>query len=170
MPEPIAISKRPSQFFRNNASVRSWSASAPSLTTVTDILQPLAKGGRGRHTLLPVESAAALNATLYDKLTFNFVRDIAPVAVYRTPTRDHDDQSVHLGRTVMPYRVSITAVTLASALCLTGPIKTAQRYIPKNVFFLREKVLIYDAPESATFPRKGSWSSPPSMTKYQPRR
>ena len=32
------------------------------------------------YTLLVVESAAALNATLYDKLTFNFVRDIAPVA------------------------------------------------------------------------------------------
>ena len=28
-----------------------------------------------------------------------------------------------------------------------------ERYIPKNVFFLREEVLIYDAPESATFPR-----------------
>ena len=28
-----------------------------------------------------------------------------------------------------------------------------KRYIPKNVFFLREEVLIYDAPESATFPR-----------------
>jgi tripartite-type tricarboxylate transporter receptor subunit TctC len=32
------------------------------------------------YRLLPVDSAAALNATLYDKLTFNFVRDIAPVA------------------------------------------------------------------------------------------
>ena len=32
------------------------------------------------YTLLPVDSAAALNATLYDKLTFDFVRDIAPVA------------------------------------------------------------------------------------------
>src|SRR5215467_8103102 len=28
-----------------------------------------------------------------------------------------------------------------------------ERYIPKNVSFLREEVLIYDAPESATFPR-----------------
>jgi hypothetical protein len=28
-----------------------------------------------------------------------------------------------------------------------------RRYIPKNVFFLREEVLIYDAPESVTFPR-----------------
>src|SRR6516165_6000830 len=28
-----------------------------------------------------------------------------------------------------------------------------ERDIPKNVFFLREEVLIYDAPESATFPR-----------------
>jgi hypothetical protein len=26
-----------------------------------------------------------------------------------------------------------------------------ERYIPKNVFFLCEEILIYDAPESATF-------------------
>jgi tripartite-type tricarboxylate transporter receptor subunit TctC len=32
------------------------------------------------YTLLVVDRAAALNATLYDKLTFNFVRDIAPVS------------------------------------------------------------------------------------------
>jgi hypothetical protein len=34
-----------------------------------------------------------------------------------------------------------------------------ERYIPKNVFFLREEVLIYDAPESATFPRMFSSSA-----------
>jgi len=32
------------------------------------------------YTLLFVNSANAINATLYDKLTFNFIRDIAPVA------------------------------------------------------------------------------------------
>jgi len=32
------------------------------------------------YTLLAVDNGAALNATLYDKLTFNFIRDIAPVA------------------------------------------------------------------------------------------
>ena len=32
------------------------------------------------YTLLLVDSAAALNATLYDKLTFNFIRDVAPVS------------------------------------------------------------------------------------------
>src|SRR5262245_55709373 len=32
------------------------------------------------HTLLAVTVANALNTTLYDKLNFNFVRDIAPVA------------------------------------------------------------------------------------------
>jgi tripartite-type tricarboxylate transporter receptor subunit TctC len=32
------------------------------------------------HTLLLVNPAHALNATLYDKLNFNFIRDIAPVA------------------------------------------------------------------------------------------
>jgi tripartite-type tricarboxylate transporter receptor subunit TctC len=32
------------------------------------------------YTLLSVTPAAAINATLYDKLNFNFIRDIAPVA------------------------------------------------------------------------------------------
>ena len=32
------------------------------------------------YTLLMANTAAAINATLYDKLSFNFIRDIAPVA------------------------------------------------------------------------------------------
>src|SRR5215468_5378113 len=32
------------------------------------------------HTLLLVSTSAGINATLYDKLAFNFIRDIAPVA------------------------------------------------------------------------------------------
>jgi tripartite-type tricarboxylate transporter receptor subunit TctC len=32
------------------------------------------------HTLLMVSSSSAINATLYDNLKFNFVRDIAPIA------------------------------------------------------------------------------------------
>src|SRR4051794_2775568 len=32
------------------------------------------------HTLLMVPSSSAINATLYAKLNFNFIRDIAPVA------------------------------------------------------------------------------------------
>jgi tripartite-type tricarboxylate transporter receptor subunit TctC len=32
------------------------------------------------YTLLLVATASAINATLYDKLNFNFVQDIAPVA------------------------------------------------------------------------------------------
>src|SRR5438477_7933234 len=32
------------------------------------------------YTLLSVAPASAINATLYDKLNFNFIRDIAPVA------------------------------------------------------------------------------------------
>jgi len=32
------------------------------------------------HTLLLVHSSNAMNATLYEKLNFNFIRDIAPVA------------------------------------------------------------------------------------------
>jgi hypothetical protein len=32
------------------------------------------------YTLLLVSALNAINATLYDKLNFNFIRDIAPVA------------------------------------------------------------------------------------------
>src|SRR5262245_29717796 len=34
------------------------------------------------HTLLWITSANAINATLYDKLTFNFIRDVVPVAAF----------------------------------------------------------------------------------------
>ena len=38
------------------------------------------------YTLLLVASVNAINATLYDKLSFNFIRDIAPVAsIIRQP-------------------------------------------------------------------------------------
>src|SRR2546421_11699924 len=38
------------------------------------------------YTLLMIDVSAAFNATLYDKLSFNFIRDIAPVAnVVRVP-------------------------------------------------------------------------------------
>ena len=38
------------------------------------------------YTLLVVGTASAINATLYDKLSFNFIRDIAPVAsITRAP-------------------------------------------------------------------------------------
>lgn len=38
------------------------------------------------YTLLMVNAANAINATLYDKLNFNFIRDITPIAgVMRVP-------------------------------------------------------------------------------------
>jgi tripartite-type tricarboxylate transporter receptor subunit TctC len=38
------------------------------------------------YTLLMVQAPNAINATLYDKLNFNFIRDIAPVAgIMRVP-------------------------------------------------------------------------------------
>ena len=48
------------------------------------------RGGRARardgYTLLLVGRTNAINATLYDKLNFNFIRDIAPVAgIIRVP-------------------------------------------------------------------------------------
>src|SRR5262249_22095756 len=38
------------------------------------------------YTLLLFDPAAAINATLYQNLTFNFIRDIAPIiCIFRTP-------------------------------------------------------------------------------------
>jgi tripartite-type tricarboxylate transporter receptor subunit TctC len=46
------------------------------------VVRALADG----YTLLMVGTPGAINATLYDKLNFNFIRDIAPVAgIIRTP-------------------------------------------------------------------------------------
>ena len=56
------------------------------------------------YTLLQVSTAAAINATLYEKLNYDFIRDIAPVAgIIRTfPNRGsesvdfgHDNSSVY---------------------------------------------------------------------------
>src|SRR5262245_65207357 len=37
------------------------------------------------YTLIATDGAAAVNATLYDKLSFNFVRDVATVGLGRAP-------------------------------------------------------------------------------------
>ena len=50
----------------------------------TDMVVNAAPDG---HTLILVAPAAAINATLYEKLNFNFLRDIAPIAgIVRTPS------------------------------------------------------------------------------------
>jgi len=47
------------------------------------------------HTLLMVSPTNAVNATLYDKLSYNFIRDIAPVAsIHREPFLVEVDPSV----------------------------------------------------------------------------
>jgi tripartite-type tricarboxylate transporter receptor subunit TctC len=51
------------------------------------------------YTLLMVGTAQAINATLYDKLNFNFIRDITPVAgILRAPNVMDLHPSVHLVR------------------------------------------------------------------------
>ncbi len=48
--------------------------------------ETVARAPADGYTLLSVVTAATINATLYDKLSFNFIRDIAPVAsVIRVP-------------------------------------------------------------------------------------
>ena len=49
--------------------------------------QAVVKAAPDGYTLLMIGPSSAINATLYDKLDFNFIRDIAPVAgIMRTPT------------------------------------------------------------------------------------
>src|SRR6516162_4542501 len=44
------------------------------------VAEPVVRAPPDRYTLLLVTASNAINATLYDKLSFNFIRDIAPVA------------------------------------------------------------------------------------------
>ena len=50
------------------------------------------------YTLLLVTTANAINATLYDKLNFNFIRDIAPVAGIIRASVCHGGQSIGSGQ------------------------------------------------------------------------
>jgi tripartite-type tricarboxylate transporter receptor subunit TctC len=48
--------------------------------------EAVVRASAGGYTLLLVSASNAINATLYEKLTFNFMQDIAPVAgIMRTP-------------------------------------------------------------------------------------
>ncbi len=56
---------------------------APARNIATEAVVNAAPDG---YTLLFVTPANAINATLYEKLNFNFIRDIAPVAgIMRVP-------------------------------------------------------------------------------------
>jgi tripartite-type tricarboxylate transporter receptor subunit TctC len=77
------------------------------------------------YTLLLVASANAVNATLYDKLNYNFIRDIAPVAgVVRIPNMLVVHPSVP-ARTVPEFVLYAKAnpekITMASAGIGTAP-------------------------------------------------
>ena len=60
------------------------------------------RGGRARaadgYTLLLVGASAAINATLYEKLNFNFIRDIAPVAGIIRDAPRHGGKSIGSGQ------------------------------------------------------------------------
>jgi tripartite-type tricarboxylate transporter receptor subunit TctC len=59
--------------------------------------EAVAKAVPDGHTLLEVSSANAMNAALYDKLNFNFIRDIAPVG-HLSGAPGHDRQSFGSGK------------------------------------------------------------------------
>ena len=56
-------------------------AGAASNIAIETVVRARADG----YMLLETDSAAAINATLYDKLNFNFIRDITVIGIIRTP-------------------------------------------------------------------------------------
>src|SRR5262249_18328120 len=60
------------------------------------------------YTLLLVSAANAINATLYDNLNFNFIRDIAPVAgPRRSAARGRDSRRPRPSRMVLVASVTV---------------------------------------------------------------
>ena len=84
------------------------------------------------YTLLLISPPAAINATLYEKLNFNFIRDIAPVAaVIRAPFVMAINPSVP-AKTVPEFITYAKAnpgkVSMASAGIGTGPHATGELF------------------------------------------
>jgi len=83
------------------------------------------------HTLLMVSPTNAVNATLYDKLSYNFIRDIAPVAsIHREPFLVEVDPSVPV-KTVPefiayakahPGQISVASAGNGSVAHVTGEL------------------------------------------------
>ena len=67
------------------------------------------------YTFLLVGSPNAINATLYDNLNFNFIRDIAPVA------------SLFRGALVLLVHLSVPAKTLPEFIAYSGRIRASSR-------------------------------------------
>ena len=73
------------------------------------------------HTLLLVNAGNAINATLYDKLNFNFIRDIAPVAgIFRVPQ-------------VMEVNPSVPVKTVPSSSPTPRPIRARSTWLRREL-------------------------------------
>jgi hypothetical protein len=81
------------------------------------VQRPFVEAAADGHTLLMAGSSSAINATLYQKLDFNFRRDIAPVA------------AIARSANVMLLNPSLPASTLAEFIALAqanpGKLKLA---------------------------------------------
>ncbi len=82
---PPADDGRNSRFFRDSGSPLRRAYSCVTVHA-TDLDRPVVRASPDGYTLLYVAIANAINAALYDKLNFNFIRDIAPIAgIIRVP-------------------------------------------------------------------------------------
>jgi tripartite-type tricarboxylate transporter receptor subunit TctC len=82
------------------------------------------------YTLLLVGQPNAINATFYDALSFNFIRDIAPVAGIMTvpnvmvsiPRSGEDRSRVHRLRQANPSKIDMASAGSGSAAYLAGEL------------------------------------------------
>jgi tripartite-type tricarboxylate transporter receptor subunit TctC len=102
------------------------------------------------YTLLLATTSNAINATLYDKLSFNFIRDIAPVAsVYRQPLV----MEVH---PAFPAKTVAEFIAYAKAnpgkINMASPGTGSPQYVAGELFKLMAGVDMLDVPYRGAAP------------------
>jgi len=84
------------------------------------------------YTLLMVHPPSAINATLYEKLNFNFIRDVAPVAgIVRTPFVMEVNPSVpakSISEFIAYAKLNPSKINMASAGLGSGPHVTGELF------------------------------------------
>src|SRR5215468_10043261 len=98
------------------------------------------------YTLLLVSTTNAINATLYDRLNFDFLRDIAPVAsVMRypyvmvvnpsVPAKSVPEFTAYAGKTMTGKHAGIAVAALLGALATAAPaLAQNEQFIPALVY------------------------------------
>jgi tripartite-type tricarboxylate transporter receptor subunit TctC len=133
----------------------------------------VARAAPNGYTLLLASSPAAINATLYDKLNFDFVRDITPVAsIVRLPLVILANPSVLAGELFkMMAGVNLVPVTYRGAGpalidLLGGQVQVVFGGVAESIGYIRARKLLPLAVTSTT--RLGALGDVPTVADFVP--